>query len=88
MKHSSKLVRVWPRGAHEKEDGRDDAWGAVAASVEEGDGDDGRTATKVTMAMAATASWSYFCWAQSLLARSQLQRMRVTRWLLASGGGC
>ena len=39
--HCSKLVRVWPPGAHEKGDERDDAWGAVAASVEEGDGDDG-----------------------------------------------
>ena len=41
-------------------------------------------AKEVAMAMAATASWSYF-WTQSLVARSQLERMRVTRWLLASG---
>ena len=65
VKHSSGLVRVWPPGAPEKEDERDDAWGAVAASVDEGDDDDGSlknrtcrtmTATEVTVAMAATAS--------------------------------
>ena len=41
VKHSSDLVGVWQSVAHEKEDERDDAWGAVAASVEEGDCDDG-----------------------------------------------
>ena len=94
VKHSSGLVRVWAPGAHEKEDERDDAWGAVPASVEEGDGEDGSPEGSDVSdddgdggddGDGCDGELELLLGAVTAGEEPALQRMWVTRWLLASG---
>ena len=93
VKHSSGLVRVWPMAHMRRKTSTMmrgvpllRQWMKATVMMVSLKNRTCRTmtATEVKMVMAATESKSYF-WTQSWLVRIHLQRMWVTRWLLASG---